>query len=132
MLYHSNSTGPDPNAFKIALKKSLNIALASTKAMKICVQMKSQLRGGTIEEAMGEDFVKDLIKQDISALGVTIKLETEKMTNNTQMIILAPHVNQNYLDKLILKNGDAPVVYIPWTKEELNQYLAKYPNSTPI
>lgn len=132
MLYHSNSTGPDPNAFKIALKKSLNLALASTKAMKICVQMKSQLRGGTIEEAMGEDFVKDLIKQDISAVGVTIKLETEKMTNNTQMIILAPHVNQNYLDKLILKNGDAPVVYIPWTKEELNQYLAKYPNSTPI
>lgn len=132
MLYHSNSIGPDPKVFKIAFLKSLGLALASNKEMKICVHTKNQLKASIIVDALGDKFVKNLLKGDILVQGVTIKLETEKIIIGSQMVILAPHINPKYLEKLIDKNGNADVVYIPWTQNELDEYLKKYPNSIAI
>lgn len=133
MLYHSNSTGPDPQAFSHAVDFCHQLATNSTNQFKICHHTIGNVKHRIIRDKIGDQLVKNLSKnKQIQFNGVTILLETERIINNTQMIILAPHVNPKYLDKLILKNGGAPIIYIPWTQEELNRYIAKYPNSTPI
>lgn len=132
MLYHSNSHGADPKVLRSAFIKCLKFALASTKEMKICIHTKNQLKRHVIKEAMGEKFIKTLLKGNISEMGVTILLETQRQVNNTQMVVLAPHISSQYLEEVIAQNGNADVVYLPWTEEELNNYLNKHPNSIAI
>lgn len=132
MLYHSNSTGSDPEAFRIALERCLALSSASTREMKICIHSKNQLVGHAIGVAMGDRFVKALLTGNCSAMGVRIQLETERQVNNTQMLVLAVYISSEYLEKVIAKNGNADVVYLPWSPEELDNYLNMHPNSISI
>jgi hypothetical protein len=132
MLYHSNSTGPDVQAFKDAFKKCHQLALVSNKEMKITVHTKNQLEGNVIEDALGKDFVKALLNKSVPIQGVTIHLETERKQINTSMVVLAPHISFKYLEKIIENNTKSDIVYLPWAEEELKEYLKKYSVSTSI
>ena len=132
MLYHSISTGPDVQAVKDGFKKCHQLALASSKKMKICIHTKDQLKGSSIEDALGEKFVKALLKGPKPIQGVTILLETERKENDTPMVVFAPHISSEYLYKIIFKNAQSDVVYLPWMDEELQNYLKKHPDSIQI
>lgn len=133
MLYHSNSTGPNPQAFRHAVDVCRQLATNSTNQFKICHHTIGNVKHGIIRDTLGDQIVNILARnKQIQIQGVTIHLETKRIINNNQMIILAPHISPKYLEELIDNNGDADVVYIPWTPTELDEYLQKHPNSIAI
>jgi hypothetical protein len=133
--YHHTRVGPSAHALREALKYCAGLALrAGAKQILVAVHTKNHLDADMIQDAFGKPLVDTLQKKNVATLpSVDIHLMTEKITPRGFHTgpAIAPHVSPKYLAKIIDYPGVTDVVYVPWTKAELEHYLQQY-HSVPL
>lgn len=134
MNYHTKEFGPNEEVFKQAFVHCLKIAKKKQlNQIAFAVHTKKQLDTRIIECVMGEKTIRSLKKGVANILDVWIYLITERITP-TKFVkgpIFAPHISNEFLEKIISRPDATDIIYIPWSKERLEDYLKKY-NSTEI
>lgn len=134
MQYHTESSGPDADAFARALAYALNLAQSCDCKDVIFLTPTLKNLDGVPKDVMGSIAIKSLIKKRvISENGVNIHLETERTVSSPkQAIVFAPFVSPKLLAKAIGDFRMVDLVYVPWTPQELAAYKAAHPASIVI
>lgn len=131
MKYHTNTTGPDEQAFKTGFGKVLALASSCNPASMLLLTHTLGNLDGLFHDVLGEGFVKELKEKKVVGFnGVKIFLETERINSQfTQGPIFAPYVSPKFLGRALNDARGLDLIYLPWTKEELDSYIAQCPNS---
>ena len=134
MYYHTTNPGPSIEDFKLALAKAITIAREKNiTQIAIAVHGKGNL-DGVVSDAIGESAVKLLQKPGgtIQFEEITIFLITEKIKSGLSSgIIVATHASTKYLKKLIQDYRVTDMVYVPWSPDELSEFVKNH-KSEPI
>jgi len=132
MHYHTKISAPSieafQNAFAMAMAKVID---NDTNEVIIFVQGKTNL-DGIISDAIGGIATK-LQKSGATKIGsVNVFLETEEIKSTfSSGVIIASHVSNKLLGKILADPRATDTVYVPWASEELDDYL-KNNQSTEI
>jgi hypothetical protein len=134
-LYYTDSHGPDTPALAKAYAKLLELAKAShLRQAGIANPGKRNFVNGIWKEVLDAQTMKHLANGRATIGGCTVFLLTERIDPQdfARGPILAAHITSKYLAEL-LKNWKATdIIYVPWTPEELNDFLANNPSATPL
>jgi hypothetical protein len=135
MQYHTDSMGPDANAFRNAFAKAITTALKSdVNQMILLVHTLKMLKGGVCEEVLGERFVTTLAKNKVvSVQGVKVHVETDRVRSAAgAAVVFAPFVSGKLLSEAITDHRTRDLIYVPWAEQERTDYLCQYPKSVVI
>ncbi len=135
-LFHTNSRGPDETAIARAVSQATSLAQqAGHNTCRIAVHTKDSFLKGVFSAVYGAAFVKAVTESGRGTLqGCQFYLTTEKITPSVpaNSPIIAVHVNTAWLESLITGRGQAAVIYLPWTSDELQACIATHPNSQEV
>lgn len=134
MKYHTTKTGPDIEDFQSAIKKAIDIAKdLENKEVLIAVPVLANIEGA-IKQAFSENAFKQLKKKrHLKVEDVDIYLETKKSKSGFENgVVLATYTGNEWLDELIGDYRTTEIVYVPWAKGELNNYLTNHADSEAI
>jgi hypothetical protein len=132
-LYHTNSRGADQAAVTRAVSQA--VALAQRTGHKVCriaVHTKPPFLVGVFSKVYGHDFVKAAATprgaglQDCNFFLMTRRIKPKVPAESP---IIAAHVSPAWLAALIGARAQPAVIYLPWTPDELQVYLAAHPDS---
>jgi hypothetical protein len=132
--FHTHSTGPDEAALQAALDKCHALMQArGLSAMALAVHAKVNL-DGFVQRVFGDSVVRMLDRDNKAELkGITTHLLTEKIqVRKLEGPVVAAFVDAHKLDGIVASLGVTDIVYVPWTPENLNAYLASNPSSEEI
>lgn len=134
MQYHTNSIGPDADAFKRGMAKAIALVEESGTKQMIFLTHTLQNLDGVPKDVLGDDFVKALAKDRVIAIDeLRIHLETERTKAPVaKAVVFAPFVSSELLAEVLKDYRTAELVYIPWTIEERDEYRASHPDSKQI
>jgi hypothetical protein len=134
MQFHTPTHGPNDVAFKRALLHAINLAQSSgTNEVLILIHGLNQL-DGVISAVLGQAITKILKKKHVAKAGnVTVYLETERIKSQFRNgVIFSPHISSTLLAIALNDTRATDFVYVPWTNQELTDYLQNNPHSTAI
>lgn len=101
--------------------------------MALAVHAKDNL-DGVVQHVFGDSVVRMLDRDNKSELkGITTHLLTEKIhVRKLEGPVVAAFVDAHKLDSIVSSLGVSDIVYVPWTPEDLNAYLASNLSSEEI
>src|SRR5690606_37786205 len=118
--YHAPQAGPDPEALKRAFLKCGELAAAGGhNAINLAVPTKGNLQGSLIEDLLGEEATRLLMRDNQLSLGVvTIHLTTKRLTMSYRGPVLAAWIALDQLKDLFRSRRTIDLVYLPWAEDE--------------
>lgn len=135
MNYHATKPGPFPDALDQAVKHCAALAVNhGSNSFLVATHTLNQLESSVIEEVLTKPLVKELRKEKVADLdGFKIFLMTERIsaTEFSGGPALAPHISTDYLEDVMALNYVTDIVYVPWTPDELDNYVSTY-DSKPL
>ena len=133
-FYHTGTTGPSEEGFVKGLQQAVKLAKSNgTNQVLLTVHTLSNL-DGIIRAVLGEKVFKSFVKERILlAEGIAIYLETERTKSVfAHGVVLAPFVSTELLTMLQSDYRATDIVYVPWTREELEAHETNHIESVAI
>ena len=124
MLYHTKSSTPSIEQFQKGYAKSIATAIENdSNEIAILVQDVGAL-DGIISDAIGGIASKLRKAGVIDIADIKVFLETEKdISAFKSVVVVASYVTPDLLNKVLSDPRAIDVIYIPSSKNELEQYL---------
>lgn len=101
--------------------------------MGLAVPGKSNL-DGVVRAVFGDDVIRVLDRDNrLDLKGITIQLLTERIqVRKLAGPVVAAYVSPTKLDKVVSCSGVTDIVFVPWTRDDLEAYLAMHPTSQEV
>jgi hypothetical protein len=132
--FHTNSAGPDEAALRAAfIQCGALLQRRGCTAMALAVPGKSNL-GGVVRNVFGDDVIRVLDRDNrLDLKGITIQLLTERIqVRKLEGPVVAAYISPAKLDKVVSCSGVTDIVFVPWTEDELQAYVAMHPTSQEV
>ncbi len=132
--FHTNSHGPDQDALQRGFAKTTALAQAFSGSAYVAVHGERNIQD-CFEPLVGSAGVKELLKsKSVNLNDVEFYLLTECIAPvyDDPAPVFAPYDSLKYTLSLLQQEKYTALVYVPWTKRELDQFLEKIPDSVEI
>lgn len=133
-LYHTNTSGPDVDAVRAALRHAASLATKSEADVVLYVPSIKNFRHGTIEEAIGKQAVEALVANEpVRIGGAQVRLRVpRRLTVVRPSVTVACHLPSDLVEGAVRALTDGDLVFVPWAPEERDDYLVAHPDSQAI
>jgi hypothetical protein len=122
--FHTNSAGPDEAALRSAFAQCSALReKRGCAAMALAVSGKNNL-DGVVRDVFGDDVIRVLDRDNrLDLKGITIQLLTERIqVRKLEGPVVVAYVSPAKLDKVVSCSGVTDIVFVPWTRDDLEAY----------